>query len=178
MTEYKLYFDEEANKFVAVNPQTGEVKDLEVKKKASSKKASSKKIDDSNPNPEITLEANKYCLNSAAITLLGVEPDNKIDIKMMHGAPVIGKNSAWGTEGGNRLTKSFTVSYRGQNNEKLAKFGTKFSLEPGEKEGLFKMIGDAPELPKETEDIANPEDIDDLEELIDDSELSNFNFNI
>lgn len=176
MIKFDLYFDEDNNKFVAVDPETGETKDLEIKK---TRKSSTKvKIDDSNSDPEITLESNKYCLNLAAVQLLAVEPDDKLVIRYIHGDPVIGKNSTFGVEAGNKLTKSFTVSCRGKGNEELARFGNKFSLTPGEKEGLFIMHGDAPELPKETEEIANPNDIDDLESLIDNSdEISNFDFN-
>lgn len=171
MTKYELFFDDDNNKFVAVNPETGEIKELDAKKpkKASTKKA---KKEDESSDPQIILEDNKYVLNSAAVLLLGVEPDDRLEIKFVHGDPVIGKNSAWGTEGGNRLTKSFTVSCRGKGREELSSHGHIFDLVPGEKEGTFRMKGDKPELPKETEEIANPDDIDDLDDLMNEMEES------
>lgn len=143
--------------------ETGEVKvinrevineDLPKAKKTSSSKKSAKKADE-NPNPELTLEDNKYVLNSAAIELLGVEADDRIDIKMEKQGkirvPVIGCNTAFGTQGGNRLTKSNTVSYRGKNRDLLAEYGTVFSFKETDKEGIYQLIGDKP-LPEEKED--------------------------
>lgn len=143
--------------------ETGEVKvinrevineDLPKAKKTSSSKKSAKKVDE-NPNPELTLEDNKYVLNSAAVELLGVEADDRIDIKMEKQGkirvPVIGCNTAFGTQGGNRLTKSNTVSYRGKNRDLLAEYGTVFSFKETDKEGIYQLIGDKP-LPEEKED--------------------------
>lgn len=178
MIKFELFFDEDNSKFVAVNPETGEVKELTEKKV----RKTTKKIVDDNPNPEITLEENKYIFNQAAVTLLGIEPDDKIVIRYIHGEPVIAKNSVFGVESGNRLTKSYSVSCRGKANDELSKFGNKFTLTPAEKEGSFVMNGNKPQLPKETEEISNPDDIDDLDslidEMIDDTEVSNFNFKL
>ena len=163
--------------------ETGEVKvinrevineDLPKAKKTSSSKKSAKKADE-NPNPELILEDNKYVLNSAAVELLGVEVDDRIDIKMEKQGkirvPVIGCNTAFGTQGGNRLTKSNTVSYRGKNHDLLAEYGTVFSFKETDKEGIYQLIGDKP-LPEEKEDenvqivdedvaeIGRPEDLD------------------
>jgi hypothetical protein len=163
--------------------ETGEVKvinrevineDLPKAKKTSSSKKSAKKADE-NPNPELILEDNKYVLNSAAVELLGVEADDRIDIKMEKQGkirvPVIGCNTAFGTQGGNRLTKSNTVSYRGKNRDLLAEYGTVFSFKETDKEGIYQLIGDKP-LPEEKEDenvqivdedvaeIGRPEDLE------------------
>ena len=141
--------------------ETGEVKvinrevineDLPKAKKTSSK--ATKKADD-DPEPKITLEDNKYCLNNAALELLGVEADDRIDIKFEKRGkvriPVIGNNVSFGTQGGNRLTKSGTVSYRGKNHDLLAEYGTIFSFKETDKEGIFELVGDQP-LPEPQED--------------------------
>lgn len=143
--------------------ETGEVKvvnrevvndDLPKAKKTSSPKKSAKKADD-NPNPELILEDNKYCLNAAAVELLGVDVDDRLDIKFEKRdkvrVPVIGCNTAFGTQGGNRLTKSNTVSYRGKNHDLLEEFGTVFSFRGTDKEGIFELIGDKP-IPTQSED--------------------------
>lgn len=143
--------------------ETGEVKvvnrevvndDLPKAKKTSSPKKSTKKADE-NPNPELILEDNKYCLNSAAVELLGVEVDDRLDIKFEKRdkvrVPVIGCNTAFGTQGGNRLTKSNTVSYRGKNHDLLEEFGTVFSFKETDKDGIFELVGDKP-IPTEKED--------------------------
>lgn len=143
--------------------ETGEVKvvnrevvndDLPKAKKTSSPKKSTKKADE-NPNPELTLEDNKYCLNTAAVELLGVEVDDRLDIKFEKRdkvrVPVIGCNTAFGTQGGNRLTKSNTVSYRGKNHDLLEEFGTVFSFKETDKDGIFELVGDKP-IPTEKED--------------------------
>lgn len=143
--------------------ETGEVKvvnrevvndDLPKAKKTSSPKKSTKKADE-NPNPELILEDNKYCLNAAAVELLGVEVDDRLDIKFEKRdkvrVPVIGCNTAFGTQGGNRLTKSNTVSYRGKNHDLLEEFGTVFSFKETDKDGIFELVGDKP-IPTEKED--------------------------
>ena len=142
--------------------ETGEVKvinrevvndDLPKPKKKTSTPKKSKA--DENPEPELTLEDNKYCLNTAAIELLGVEVDDRIDIKFEKRdkvrVPVIGCNTAFGTQGGNRLTKSNTVSYRGKNHDLLEEYGTVFSFKETDKEGIYELIGDKP-IPEEKED--------------------------
>ncbi len=141
--------------------ETGEVKvinrevvndDLPKAKKTSSPKKSKA---DENPEPELILEDNKYSLNTAAAELLGVEADDRIDIKFEKRdkvrVPVIGCNTAFGTQGGNRLTKSNTVSYRGKNHDLLEEYGTVFSFKETDKEGIFELVGDKP-LPEEKED--------------------------
>lgn len=181
--------------------ETGEVKVLnrevinddlpKAKKKTSAPKKSKA---NENPEPELILEDNKYVLNTAAVELLGVEADDRIDIKFEKKdkvrIPVIGCNTAFGTQGGNRLTKSNTVSYRGKNHDTLEEYGTVFSFKETDKEGIFELIGDKP-IPEEKEDenvkivddeveeIGRPED---LEGIVDgdatevDADEIDFNF--
>lgn len=100
-----------------------------------------------NPNekPEIRLEDNKYHINNAAMALLGVVAGDRVDIRYQVidnvETPVIGNQSVWGDKNGNKITKSQTVSFRGSNNEQLARYGNVFGLqEIGS--GLFKLTTD------------------------------------
>ena len=161
-----------------INEETGELftdtrefldDSIKVPKKKSTGSKSSAKIDDSNPNPTLTLEENKYILNAAAIEALGATPgESTIDIKNQKigtkKVKVIGTSDTFGTKAGNKLTLKGTVSFRGKSNEELSKFGTTFSLEPHQNvSGLFILKGD------------NQDDIDeaipDDEDILDDTEI-------
>ena len=178
-----------------VNEQTGEIVyigkeevtvDTASEKKSSTKKTSTKV--DSNPDPIITLDPNKLILTQGAVDLLQVCPDCRIDIKYKKKdkttVPVIGTDSAFGTKSGNKLTKTNTVSYRGAANEKLSTYGTTFTLEPTETEGIFYLKGD-----KEPCETKVPDEIINIEEALDlnsldnididlDEDLTNFDFKL
>ena len=178
-----------------VNEQTGEIVyigkeevtvDTASEKKSSTKKTSTKV--DANPDPIITLDPNKLILTQGAVDLLQVCPDCRIDIKYKKKdkttVPVIGTDSAFGTKSGNKLTKTNTVSYRGAANEKLSTYGTTFTLEPTETEGIFYLKGD-----KEPEETKVPDEIINIEETLDlnsldnididlDEDLTNFDFKL
>ena len=181
-----------------VNETTGEIKFIGKEEitvdsasksasKSSTTKKSTSKVDD-NPEPLITLEANKLVLTQGAVDALNPCEDCRIDIKYKKKdkklVPVIGTDAAFGTKAGNKLTKTNTVSYRGAANDKLAAYGTVFRLEPTEEDGIFYMIGDKnpiePEVPKELVDIESELDIPSLDDLdnADDKELGNFDFNL
>lgn len=131
--------------------------------------------------PRLTLDNNKYTLNSSAVELMGITQEDKIDIKYETTndgtIPVIGTDSAFGTKGGNRLTKSNTVAYRGVKNEELAKYGNQFILSNHPvKEGLFVLtsetnenkVKEAPKIENETirldtEDIPFDLDLDGID---------------
>lgn len=161
------YLDESTGELIV---DTREYLDDSIKtpKKKSSTKSSSTKIDDSNPNPILTLEDNKYILNAAAIEALDAVPgESTIDIKNQKigtkKAKVIGTSDTFGTKSGNKLTLKGTVSYRGKSNDELSKLGTVFNLEPHPNvSGLFILKGDNQE-----EDIIIPED----ENIIEDDEI-------
>lgn len=181
-----LYYDDEAKKFEAVDPETGECFSLT----SSSKKVSSKKAKlEESTDPQLTLLDNKYSLNSAAVELLGVQPDDRIDIKFEKAGPVIGTDENFGTKTGNRLTKTFTVSYRGKANQELAVYGTVFSIVPHtSKIGLFSLIGDkVPEKLTGDENIQEPKDEESFDSELDDllnednkeeTQIHTFDFNL
>ena len=180
-----------------VNETTGEIKFIgkeeitvdsaSVKTSKSSTKKSTSKVDD-NPEPLITLEANKLVLTKGAVDMLKPCEDCRIDIKYKKKdkklVPVIGTDAAFGTKAGNKLTKTNTVSYRGAANDKLAAYGAVFKLVPTDEEGIFYLVGDkqptAPETPKELVDIDTELDIPSLEEIdnADDKDLGNFDFKL
>ncbi len=185
-----------------VDTETGETKcinreiindDLETEKttkKSTSTKKSSKKGEST--TPQVTLESNKYILNSAAVELLGVEPEDRLDIKYEKQGkkmvPVIGTNESFGTKGGNKLTKGMSVSCRGKANEELSQHGDVFEVIPHpSKDGLFILKGNAElveEIVDENVEVSDEElptdlSIDDLAEGdLDVKEISAFDFKL
>ena len=167
------------------DPETNEYKPLkqEIVKDKVQKITKAEEAEDS-AEPQITLEANKYVLNKAAATLMGVEWENRLDIKyqpvekggMMF--PIIGTDTAWKTKSGNKLTKSLTVSCRGNANELLSKYGDTFTVTPWKgHEGLFVMIGNKDrseeELTIKDDNISIKEDENPVEDLPLDTSLDN-----
>ena len=130
-----------------INTDTGELLETKLIKRSvdksnfevtTTKRKTSKPKKDESTTPQLILDDNKYYLNAAAIELMQVGPDSKIDIKYEKGVPVIGTDEAFGTKGGNKLTKNNTVAYRGAKNEELSKYGTEFTISAhNSKEGLF-----------------------------------------
>ena len=179
--------DETTGEMKYIGKEEITVDSASTKASKSSTKKSTSKVDD-NPEPLITLEANKLVLTKGAVDTLKPCEDCRIDIKYKKKdkklVPVNGTDAAFGTKAGNKLTKTNTVSYRGAANDKLAAYGTVFKLIPTEEEGIFYLVGDkqptAPETPKELVDIDTELDIPSLEEIdnADDKDLGNFDFNL
>lgn len=159
---------------VKVDTETGEMTSQCIDRKISksnfevSELKKTKKVKkEESPDPQLILEENKYSLNSAAIALMNVSSDDKLDIKYEKRdkvmVPVIGTDENFHTKGGNRLTKSNTVAFRGNKNAELAKYGDIFSIKPHEeKEGLFILIGN-----KETTTLTGDDTVNVAEEDID-----------
>lgn len=131
-----------------IDTDTGEILETKIVSKSPIKETSSKKeVEDTDTEPKIVLEGNKYHLNNAAINLMGIAVGDKLDIKYEDGkggsVPVIGTDEAFGTKSGCKLTKSNTVSCRGSKNEELSKYGSEFKLVPHpSKDGLFVLTTD------------------------------------
>lgn len=192
MTIKSEWLNEETGEILT---DTRELKDDSVKKPSTRKSSSKKKdseVDDTNPNPLLILEENKYILNKAAVEALGVEPGDKVDIKQQKlnkkECLVIGAAETFGTQSGNKLTQKNAVSYRGKNNQNLAEHGNEFTFTPHPKiDGLFILTGNRePEIKEdvvfEAEDIASEDELDDeMASLIDgnadDTEISDNDFN-
>lgn len=172
---------------VTVDTETGEMTTKCIKRtvdktnfEVSEKKTAKKKVVEDNSSPQLTLEDNKYRLNTAAIELMGVSAESKIDIKYEKQGksmiPVIGSDEAFGTRGGNRLTKSNTVACRGSKHEELVKYGNIFQIIPHDsKAGLFILKGDAQiDTLDGDENVSIDEEID-ISQLIDDKDVEEIN---
>ncbi|MDA3855089.1 MAG: hypothetical protein PF569_02435 [Candidatus Woesearchaeota archaeon] len=121
---------------------------VEQKKTTTSKKSKEVVIED---EAFVTLESNKLVLNNKAALDLGAEYQDRVAVKYEKVKnepvpfPIIGKDLNFDEEGsGNKVTKSNTVSYRGNANAILAKYGEEFKLEPyittAFPEGIFKLV--------------------------------------
>ena len=174
-----------------VDENTGEItfigkEEITVDTAISTKRQAKPVKVEANTEPLITLDSNKLVLTTGAVDMMKICPDCRVDIKYKKkdkvSVPVIGTDAAFNTKGGNKLTKTNTVSFRGSANEKLAEYGSVFKLEPSEDEGIFYLIGDKMNKPIEDEaiDIEGELDLDSLEELdIDDSsDLEGFDFKL
>lgn len=172
---------------VTVDTETGEMTTKCIKRtvdktnfEVSEKKTAKKKVVEDNSSPQLTLEDNKYRLNTAAIELMGVSAESKIDIKYEKQGksmiPVIGTDEAFGTRGGNKLTKSNTVACRGSKHEELVKYGNIFQIIPHDsKAGLFILKGDAQiDTLDGDENVSIDEEID-ISQLIDDKDVEEIN---
>lgn len=173
---------------MSVDTETGEVLetkliDRSVNKPVKAMKATaSEAVQDNDKEPKLYLEDNKCRLNSKAISLMGISPGDKLDIKYDEGkngsVPVIGTDEAFGTKGGNKLTKSNTIACRGSKNEELSKYGKEFVLAAHpSKVGLFVLTSEEVAVDQLVGDdnvnIDTPEGIDlNLEGLVDDEDAN------
>ena len=156
--------DETTGEVVTQEATLGDFKDV----KKTSTGTRTRKPKDSDPVAKVTLLDNKIQLNNAAVEMTGFEPEMKIDIKFEKKGRVTTPVMCQDDKSGNRLTKTYTVSFRGSRHDNLAEFGTVFELIPYEgKEGFFKLKGDAPEKEDDIvdipEEISNPDDDMDIE---------------
>ena len=100
------------------DPGTSEITNLRVVKVG-------EQVDDA----IVTLADNKLVLSKSAQLLLGVIPNDRITVSYYTVSPeetfpVIGKSELFtDSNGGNRLTKSNTVSFRGTQREILLEYG-------------------------------------------------------
>ena len=173
---------------MSVDTETGEVLetkliDRSVNKPVKAMKATANEaVQDDDKEPKLYLEDNKCRLNSKAVSLMGISPGDKLDIKYDDGkngsVPIIGTDEAFGTKGGNKLTKSNTIACRGSKNEELSKYGKEFVLATHpSKAGLFVLTSEEVAVDQLVGDdnvnIDTPEGIDlNLEGLVDDEDAN------
>lgn len=113
---------------------------------------------------------NKLKLSKAAIDMLGASANEKITINYWTvdnelTFPVIGKAEAFtDSDGGNRLTRSNTISYRGQQRDILLEYGSLFTLESF-KDSIFKMNKVQVEDESLNTEKTDLQDLDNLQDL-------------
>lgn len=170
---------------MSVDTETGEVLETKLIDRSVNKpvKATANEaVQDDDKEPKLYLEDNKCRLNSKAVSLMGISSGDKLDIKYDDGkngsVPIIGTDEAFGTKGGNKLTKSNTIACRGSKNEELSKYGKEFVLavHPS-KAGLFVLTSEEVAVDQLVGDdnvnIDTPEGIDlNLEGLVDDKDAN------
>ena len=167
--------DEETGEIITREATLGDFK--EAKKSLSTSRTRKPKAD-GDPIPKIMLLDNKLQLNNAAVELTGYEPDNKYDVRFEKKGRTITPIILEDPAKGNRLTKTYTISFRGSRHDNLSEFGDVFELIPYEgHDGWFKLKGNAPEKEDDIvdipEEINNPEETEDFD-LEDDSNEIDF----
>ena len=115
--------------------------------------------------PTIQVLENKLQLSQAAIELIGAKSGDRLAINYWtvnnkETFPLIGKSEVFIDEdAGTKLTKSRTISYRGQQMDVLKMYGDNFRIEPF-KEGMFKLVSIKEDpLEEELIDLENTENI-------------------
>lgn len=118
---------------------------IESKKKTTRKVKDVVNKDAQDSEPIVTLEANKVIFNAGAVNALDIQYEDRVVIKWVAAenkrmVPIVGKNTAFGEEStGNKITKSNTMTYKGNANIVLAEYGSEFTLKPYE-EGIYRLI--------------------------------------
>ena len=165
--------DETTGEVVTQEATLGDFKDV----KKTSTGTRTRKPKDSDPVAKVTLLDNKIQLNAAAVAMTGFEPEMKIDVKFKKEGRITIPVLCHDDKTGNRLTKTYTVSFRGSRHDNLAEYGTVFELIPYEgKDEYFKLKGDAPEKEDDIidvpEEITNPEEEEDLDPTTSDDDVN------
>lgn len=110
----------------------------------------------------VTVKDNKLILSKEAAKALCVSANDRVAVHYWtvdknNTFPVIGRADVFGSVDGNRVTKSNTVSFRGEQKEILLGYGSQFTIEPFK--DYFKMV------PFETKKDVFEEELAYLEEL-------------
>ena len=127
----------------------------------------------------VQLMDNKLKLTPKAIEMIGAQPGDRIQVNYwtennQNTFPLIGKSEVFtDPEEGSKLSKSDTVSFRGNKNTTLKIYGKLFKLEPF-KNGMFKLVKVETE-PTEQEqaelnDLNNSEIDEEIQEIISQAE--------
>lgn len=113
----------------------------------------------------VMVQDNKLQLSDAAAKMINANAGDRITVNYYTVSPeetfpVIGKSDLFtDVNGGNRLTKSNAVSFRGSQKEILLEYGRFFKLEPFKK--YFKMV----KINEDSENESLKEEESDLENL-------------
>lgn len=122
----------------------------------------------------ITLRDNRLFIDKEAVKLLAIAPDDRIEVRYWNEGdttfPIIGKIEAFGDCEGRRVTKKYTVSFRGQQAQVLQIYGTDFTLSTMEGKSFFKMTAFTPSTEEQSLKEAE-DDLNNIEEFTRTSEF-------
>lgn len=151
----------------SVNTDNGEI--LETNIVSSSDPKSVIPITDTDTEPKVYLENNKLRLNSLAVNLLQVKVGDRIDVQYTDTNPIIGLSISFGNpEGGTKLTKAMTLSFKGKRAEALQRYGNEFKLIQSGNQFILETNSPKELIP--VNPVINIDDIDFLtDDLLDDS---------
>lgn len=152
-----------------VNVDTGEIIGTTIVSSSDTKPVKKKTVkEDLDTEAKVYLEDGKLRLNTLAVEMLNVTPGDRIDIQYTDDYPVIGLSESFGNpEGGTKLTKTYTLSFKGKKAELLQKYGTEFKVINSN--DSFKLDGGKVQELIQGDDVINTDDIDlNLDDLLDD----------
>lgn len=161
-----------------VDTDTGEVTNVkahvegEVKKKTTTKKKK-EVIEELENTPLIIREDGKLIFNNKAIDEMGLTSESRVIVEYEKDKgklfPVIGTDVSFDTIGaGNKLTKSKTVSFRGNQNTVLGEFGDEFTIQKY-RDGVWKLVSNS-KVAETVEEAIELSDEVDAQLLVDDDE--------
>lgn len=107
----------------------------QIKRKTTTKK----KDEVIEPHSLIDRLDTKLVFNNKSLIELGIEAGDRVDIKYEKIKGILKPVIDVSGEKGNKLTKTQTVAFKGNQNTVLAEFGDQFTLEPF-KDGMFRLI--------------------------------------
>lgn len=116
-------------------------------------------------NPTVQILSNKLQLSQAALELIGAKTGDRVTVNYWtvnnkETFPVIGLSEVFTDEdNGTKVTKSRTISFRGQQSDILKMYGDNFTIEPF-KDRMFKLVPIKEDsLEDELIDLENTENI-------------------
>jgi len=133
-----------------------------------------KKKESSDSEPTLKVDSNKLILSDSLLDLIDADAGDRVAINYYtvdntETFPLVGRSEMFaGKESGNKLTKSNTISFKGNQRDVLLEYGDSFTAEPF-KEGVYKLI---PTVPISNIDQLLSIECDELEEL--DDEIDDF----
>lgn len=136
-----ITFDIETETGTVTNVKTQVEGEVKRRTTTTRKKEVVKELEDT---VSIVREDGKLVFNNRAMADLKIEAGDRIVIKYEKGDkslfPVIGTDFAFNEEGsGNKMTKSQTISYKGNQNTVLAEFGDEFTVEKYQ-DDIWKLV--------------------------------------
>ena len=168
-----ITFDIETETGTVTNVKTQVEGEVKRRTTTTRKKEVVKELEDT---VSIVREDGKLVFNNRAMADLKIEAGDRIVIKYEKGDkalfPVLGTDFAFNEEGsGNKMTKSQTISYKGNQNTVLAEFGDEFTVEEYQ-DNIWKLVSlGEPKVAETIEEVIEISEKVDPQLLTDDEEV-------